>query len=126
MSASPRKSHHGTDQHLLAVVGIAIIVFGSVLIVGGFTDARQFAGYPLVLIGVLVLILRAFHRRLHFVKLFNKIELALTPEAADDPSTERRSVTPREEARAPTLREVSRAAQHPNTDRRRDQPPGSA
>jgi hypothetical protein len=118
MSASPRKSH-GTDQHLLAVVGIAIIVFGLMLIVGGFTDARQFAGYPLVLIGVLVLILRAFHRRLKFVKLFNKIELALTPEAVDDPPAEQRPVTSREEAGAPTLREVSRAAENPNTDRHR-------
>jgi hypothetical protein len=122
MRGPPPKSKPAVDQPLLAVVGLGLIIFGIVLIGGGFSDTRQFAGYPLVLIGVLVLVLRSFHPRLHLVKLFNKIELGLTPESDENAGTgHRTSERPvrQLEARTPSLREVSKAAKNPDTERHR-------
>jgi hypothetical protein len=111
----------GVEQLLLAVAGVALVVFGLVLIAAS-SDAGRLVGFPLVLLGVIVLVVRAFHSRLRSLKIAEKLELILSPEPGREPEAEPPvlEAPPRQlelESRPPGLGQVSGSAAPPDTDR---------
>lgn len=100
---------------LLGVGAVALIVIG-------LTRDNQFAGFPLVLVGVLLLILFAFYSRISGALGFGKFQVPIIqPHHEEEPEQTRRapsSTQPQKSHRA-SLREVSDAARNPTTTRNR-------
>jgi hypothetical protein len=96
--------------------------FAVVLIVCGLTRASDFAGLPLIALGVLLLILFAFHSRISGALGFGKFQVPIVseqgPADAEKPAPSSTPVAPANEHR-PSLREVRQAARNPTSDRHR-------
>jgi len=115
MSAARRSgSPDPGGRPLLGVVSIALLI-------AGFTRLDHYAGLILVVLGILVAILFAFHSRVRGVRAGSKFEVPIAPH---EPGEERepRPVGLRErrnELSTASLGEISNAARHPETERQR-------
>jgi hypothetical protein len=100
---------------LLAVLSIALIA-------AGILKADQLIGFPLVLLGVLLAILYAFHSRIMGVRISDKIQLPIAPEMPEESEEARYDLQrlPHPQNNRPSsLGEVSEAARNPGSQRRR-------
>lgn len=118
MSAPRRRRRRRTDvggRPLLAVLSIALIA-------AGILKSDQLIGFPLVLLGVLLAILYAFHSRIMGVRISDKIQLPIAPEMPDEYDAthpDMRQLPPPPSNRPSSLGKVSKTARNPGNERRR-------
>lgn len=115
MSPSRRRRKPRADpggRPLLALLSV-------VLIVAGILKSDQLVGLPLVLLGVLLAILYAFHSRIMGVRISDKIQLPMTAEMPEEREDSYDLPRLPQGGRPASLSEVSKAAHNPGSERHR-------
>lgn len=118
MNARVRSGQANSDpwgRFFLALLSVAFVTFG-------FLNAGEWIGVPAIICGFIAGILFAFHSRVRGLKIFDKVEMPIAADVrVEEPQRKQPPPQPAsEEVRPTSVGQITRAAQQPDTSRRRD------